>query len=75
VAYLADAREVTDPEAGRPLSGPLSFRLPSGDYRVTSYSPATGGYSPGLKIQGGQLVTLALAPFEQDVVVRATRVS
>jgi hypothetical protein len=74
VGYLADGREVTDPAAGKPLSGPLSFRLPAGDYRVSLYSPATGAYSPCLQIQGGQLVSLTLAPFEQDIVVRATRV-
>jgi hypothetical protein len=74
VGYLADGREVTDPAAGKPLSGPLSFRLPAGDYHVSLYSPATGAYSPCLQIQGGQLVSLTLAPFEQDIVVRATRV-
>ena len=32
VAYLADAREVTDPAAGRPIGGEISFRLPEGFY-------------------------------------------
>ena len=38
VGYLADRREVTDPAAGKPLSGPLSSLLPAGDYSVSLYS-------------------------------------
>lgn len=73
VVYLADAREATDPSAGEPISGDVSFQLPEGDYRVFLYSPTTGGYSPCLPVHGGGLVTFVLAPFVEDIVVRVTR--
>ncbi len=73
VAYLADAREVTDPAAGEPISGKVSFALPAGSFRVSLYSPADGVYSPALRVEGGQTVTMELLPFRQDVVLRATR--
>jgi hypothetical protein len=72
-AYLADAREVTEPGAGGPLSGPVSFALPAGAYRVSLYSPTTGVSSPALAVSGGKTITLELPPFRHDVVLRATR--
>jgi hypothetical protein len=75
IAYLADGRELSDATAGQLVSGPVSFRLPDGDYRVCLYSPTTGGYSPCLQVRGGKLVTFALAPFRQDVVLRVTQVT
>ncbi len=74
IAYLADARELTDPAAGQPISGDVSFRLPQGNYRVSLYSPTGGTYSPCLLAEGGRVVTFELAPFTEDVVIRATRV-
>ncbi len=73
IAYLADARELTDPTAGQPISGNISFRLPEGHYRVGLYSPSGGTYSPCLPAEGGHVVTFELAPFTDDVVIRATR--
>lgn len=73
IAYLADARELTDPSAGQPISGNLSFQLPAGDYRVCLYSPTAGVYSPCLPVRGGGLVTFELAPFVEDVVICVTR--
>jgi hypothetical protein len=74
IAYLADARELTDPTAGQPIRGDISFRLPQGNYRVCLYSPTGGTFSPCLPAEGGRVVTFELAPFTEDIVIRATRV-
>ncbi|HEV3301166.1 MAG TPA: hypothetical protein VG055_16060 [Planctomycetaceae bacterium] len=74
VAYLADDREVTDPNGGRPISGAVSLRIPPGNYRATFYSPITGASSPGIVIKGGDTpVSIELAPFEHDVVLQLSR--
>ncbi|HLI35306.1 MAG TPA: hypothetical protein VKW70_09700, partial [Terriglobia bacterium] len=74
IAYLADARELTDPTAGQPINGDISFRLPQGNYRVCLYSPTGGTFSPCLPAEGGRVATFELAPFTEDIVIRATRV-
>jgi len=73
-AYLADSREVTDSSAGGPIAGKVEFTLPAGGFMVRLYSPATGQYSPGMIIEGGKTVTLRVGPFQDDIVIRATRV-
>jgi hypothetical protein len=73
IAYLADSRELSDPTAGQPISGPIVFGLPAGTYRVYFYSPIAGVYSVGVRVQGGDRVTLEIASFEQDVVFRVKR--
>jgi len=73
IAYLADGRELSDPTAGQPISGPIVLGLPAGTYRVYFYSPIAGVYSPGVRVEGGDRVTLATPSFEQDIVLRATR--
>jgi hypothetical protein len=73
VAYLADGREVSDPEAGRPITGTLTFSLPAGTYTVRFFSPQSGLYSPGVRVSGGDHISLELTPFEHDIVLRATR--
>ena len=73
VAYLADAREVTDPSAGRPISGHVAFQLPEGTYEICLYSPASGEYSPCIAAHGGKRVQVNLPSFEEDIVIRATR--
>jgi hypothetical protein len=72
-AYLADAREVTDPDAGKPLEGKVLLTLPKGSFRVRLYSPVTGEYSPAVIVEGGKPAALELAPFREDIVIRATR--
>ena len=71
-AYLADAREVTDPAAGSPIDGKIVFRLPEGTYALSLYSPAGGLTSPSIPLEGGKRHVIALAPFTHDVVVRVT---
>jgi hypothetical protein len=73
VAYLGDARELSDSSAGAAIDGSLSLSLPPGDYDVSLYSPVTGEYSPAIAIKGGSPSALALPSFRQDIVVRATR--
>ena len=71
VAYLGDAREVTDPTAGQPLSGSITLTLPQGTYEVSLYSPATGEASPAITIAGGSNAVIELPKFQEDIVVRA----
>ena len=40
--YLADERELTDKDAGRPIQGKIRFDLPAGLYEIRAYSPETG---------------------------------
>lgn len=74
IVYLADAREVTEPTAGEPIEGEISFRLPPGKYRVSAYSPKSGQYSPAVVVAGGdEVVELPLPVFEHDLVLRVIR--
>lgn len=73
VAYFADRRELADPTAGEPVSGPVAVTLPQGNYRASLYSPVAGVYSPELRVQGGNRVTIELPPFQHDIVLRVQR--
>jgi hypothetical protein len=73
VAYLGDSREVGDPAVGEAISGNVSLSLPPGVYDVRLYSPVTGEYSPAIEVTGGGKSSLALPPFKEDIVLRATR--
>jgi hypothetical protein len=73
VAYLADARELTDPAAGQTIVGSVSLSLPAGNYDMSLYSPVTGESSPAIAMRGGAKSELALPAFSQDIVVRAKR--
>jgi hypothetical protein len=76
VAYLADDREVTDPNSGQPISGCVSVRIPPGHYQARFYSPTTGAQSPAIEIKGSDTpVSIDLAPFEHDVVLRVSRLT
>ncbi len=73
VAYLADAREVTDPSAGSAIEGSLTLLLPllrAGRYEVSLYSPVTGEYSPAILLKQGGRIDVALPSFHDDIVVR-----
>jgi hypothetical protein len=73
VAYLADDREVTDSEAGEPISGKVSVSLPAGSYNLSLYSPVNGEYSPAIEVRGGDKTEVTLPPFKEDIVIRAIR--
>ena len=74
-AYLADAREVQDPTAGQPIRGKVGITLPAGTFSVRLYSPAGGQYSPALTVAGGGTASVEIGPFQQDIVIRATRLN
>lgn len=73
VCYLADAREVTDGDAGEPIAGEVSFELPQGQYLLRLYSPTSGLYSPAQAVEGGKKVSIPLEPFQHDLALRITR--
>jgi hypothetical protein len=73
ITYLADGREVTNPSAGEPIEGPVTFALPAGSFRVVLYSPTSGEYSPAVVVQGGKVVEFDLPPFRHDIVLRVSR--
>jgi hypothetical protein len=75
VAYLADAREVTDPHAGEPIEGTVEVALPPGTYGLRFFSPTEGTYGEETPLTGGRTVTVDLPPFRHDVVLRAVRKS
>lgn len=72
--YLADERELEDPEAGTPIAGHLTLDVPQGPYQVSCFSPETGLYSPAITLTGGPATRLDLPAFTHDLVVRLTRV-
>jgi hypothetical protein len=75
VAYLADDREATDVNSGRPISGSLLVRIPPGNYRAHFCAPTTGASSPPISIRGrDKPVSIELPPFEHDVVLQLRRV-
>jgi len=73
VAYLADAREVTDPAAGESIAGAVTIHLPPGVYDLLLYSPVAGQSSPAMEIHGGENSIVNLPSFQHDIVIRATR--
>ena len=74
IAYLADEREVTNPDLGKPINGKVVLRLPKSVYLARFYSPITGKYLPGVAVQGGVApITLELPAVLHDVVLRVTR--
>jgi Family of unknown function (DUF6298) len=72
--YLADEREVTDPNAGKAISGAIRLSLPAGRFEVSLYSPVSGEYSPAISVEGGHDTVLTLPGFENDIVIRARRI-
>lgn len=71
--YLADERELEDPQAGKPIRGELEMELPQGDYEVAAYSPETGLYSPAIPVSAGNSVLLTVPEFRHDIVLRFRR--
>lgn len=71
IAYLADSRELSDPNAGEAIAGSISLALPPGNYDVSLYSPTSGEYSPAIRVQGGAKRVIDLPDFKQDMVIRA----
>ena len=51
--YLADGRELDQDGWGEKICGSVEMDLPHGEYRVSCYGPATGMYSPNVRVAGG----------------------
>jgi hypothetical protein len=71
IAYLADSRELNDPNAGEAIAGSISLTLPPGNYDVSLYSPTSGEYSPAIQVRGGAKIAMDLPRFRQDLAIRA----
>jgi hypothetical protein len=72
IAYLGDARELDESDAGKAIAGSVTLALPPGSYDVSLYSPTSGEYSPAIRMEGGAKSAMTLPPFHQDIVIRAT---
>jgi Cellulase (glycosyl hydrolase family 5) len=70
LVYLADAREVTDPAANSPIQAVLKLPIPAGRYEARLYSPASGGYSPAIRMESTGLAEIDLPAFREDIVIR-----
>jgi hypothetical protein len=73
VAYLADAREVTDTRAGHLLAGSVTLSLPTGKFAVRAFSPVTGTDRAITDLKGDKAVKVDLPAFCHDLVIRAVR--
>ncbi|MBZ5857406.1 DUF6298 domain-containing protein [Flavihumibacter profundi] len=73
--YLADERELTDKDAGKPIRGNIRFDLPEGSYEMRTYAPETGLYSPGISIQGSKDLQFYTPEIHGDLVIRIMRIN
>jgi hypothetical protein len=67
--YLADARELTDPGCGQPITGTVTLDIPECKYTAGYYSPVDGVFSLStpLTVQSGPAVVEM--DFTHDVVI------
>lgn len=72
VAYLADRREIDEPGYGDAINGSAMIVLPEGRFRLAAFSPASGCWSPALRISGGR-TSVELPEFRHDVVLVARK--
>ena len=80
--YLADDRELGEAGAGQPITGDIALDLPPGSYRVRMFSPVTGSYLGGRRVDvGGRtegsrlrvgLVRMKTPRFRHDLAIRIT---
>jgi len=73
--YLADPREANDAAYGQTVQGQIAFDLPPGRFAVKLYSPVVGTYAQPVTMDGGKTVTMNLAPFQHDIVLRAIKLN
>jgi hypothetical protein len=73
IVYLADERELSIPDAGTPLQGSVAMALPEGAYRMATFSPVTGQYSPWMPLLGGPEVRITTPKFRHDIVIRIVK--
>ena len=68
--YLADERELDEPHASEEIQGSIVLDLPGGLYRMATFSPVTGLYSPWLGLEAKRELEIELPAFQHDLVVR-----
>jgi hypothetical protein len=73
VAYLADAREVSDATASSQIRSRAKVSLPVGKYELRAYSPVDGTDRAITDLAGGQAAAVDLPPFRHDLTIRAVR--
>ena len=71
--YLADERELDDPDAGKPISGEIVIDLPAGEYQIACYSPVSGLYSPWIPLPGGPSTRIQIPTFCHDLLLNICR--
>ena len=71
--YLADQREIGEPDAGKPIAGRVTALVPKGSYRVACYSPVTGVYSPAVTLSSAGALDLEVPSFVHDIAIRITK--
>ena len=71
--YLADARELKEPGVGERVRGFITIDLPEGSYRIATFSPVTGLYSPSLCITGAPNTRFGVPEFSHDIVFRIVK--
>lgn len=68
VVYLADGREIDEPNAGEPCISNITLALPPGDFTARLYSPVDGIYSRDiLPVSANRTLTLPM--FVDDIVI------
>ncbi len=73
MAYLCDAREVTDPSAGSAIRAAAKVSLPAGKWQIGAYSPVDGSHQDFTDVMGGEPQTVEIPGFRHDLVIRAVR--
>ena len=71
--YLADERELSEPDTGDIIQGKIAFDLPEGSYKMACFSPMAGMYSPWMLIQFEKPIRVSVPEIQHDIVIRVKR--
>ncbi len=69
LVYLADERELGEPDAGSAIDGTCVINWPACDVCVRLMSPSTGLYSPWMHLRSEHQLSINLPPFSQDIAI------
>lgn len=73
MAYLCDAREVTDPSAGSAIQATAKVSVPAGKWQIAAYSPVDATHRDFTDATGGKPQMVEVPGFRHDLVIRAVR--
>ena len=74
--YMADEREWQNPGYGKIIhNGKLELKLPPATYRARFFTPVTGLYSPGFRLECKGSIRLDLPDFTHDMTLRLTHLN